>query len=79
MLRKRFIENRKSLGQKKMKLLYEEVYKESTKLQSDFAKETDFGILEDQLQVWETKIDQQLIEYSDYCKTCKPPKKKKKR
>lgn len=76
-LRKLFHENRLKLSVKTTEEFYEQVLKESAAIESAYSKETDFGKKDIEQHEWELKVKQLLDEYSDYCQTCKPPKRKK--
>lgn len=78
-IRKRFLENKKKLNLEYNHQIYTEVMQEITGIESLYAKETNFGNNEEEQKKWEQKIDYMLAEYESYCKTCKAPKKKKKK
>jgi len=78
-LRKAFRENRMRLSKNMVAELHEKVMAEVTAIQSQYSKETDFGTIPDKQQEWVIKTKNLLDEYSGYCKTCKPPKKKKRK
>ncbi len=78
-LRKKFYENRMTLNAAKAEMYYSEVSEEMTALISRYAKETDFGNIQEKQDEWEVYIQELLAEYADFCKSCKPPKRKKKK
>lgn len=78
-LRKAFRENRMKLSQSKMTELHQQVMAEITEIQSQYARETEFGTIPDQQALWKIKVQDMLDAYGAYCKTCKPPKKRKKK
>lgn len=59
------------------KPLYDEIITEQKNRHNRLAKETDLGKNIDILNKERKKIRSEINELSDYCKTCKPPKKKK--
>ena len=76
-LRKRFRENKKQLLSGKQNIIYDQLTKEFAEIQSSYSKESNYGTIEDAQVEWESKIDDNLNELADFCKTCKPKKKKK--
>ena len=78
-LRKKFHENRMTLNATKAEMYYSEVSEEMTALISRYAKETDFGNIQEKQDEWEAYLQELLAEYANFCKGCKPPKKKKKK
>ncbi len=75
-LRKRFRENKGQLFAGKQNEIYEQLTKEFADIQSRYSKETDYGAIEEKQIEWENKIKNELVLLSDFCKTCKPVKKK---
>ncbi|MFT6865801.1 MAG: hypothetical protein ACJA08_000626 [Cyclobacteriaceae bacterium] len=59
------------------KPLYDEIITEQSNRHNELAKSTDLGKNVDVLIIEREKILQEIAELSDYCKTCKPPKKQK--
>jgi len=57
--------------------LYHELQIELTGRHSDAAEETNLGFVEDRLALLHTEVKSELEEFADFCKDCKPPKKKK--
>lgn len=76
-LRKRFRENRSQVLAGKQRELYEQLTTEFAGIQSQYSKETDFGTIEAKQVEWEDRIKNSLGDLADYCKLCKPAKKKK--
>jgi hypothetical protein len=77
-LRKDMFDNRGKLNPTKLDEFYKKNFDEGTQLESLMAKETNFGSNNESSAVWEEKIKVHLAEYADFCKTCKPEKKKSK-
>jgi len=78
-LRKLFIENRMTLNANKMTEYHNQAMTDVAAIQSQYSKETEFGSIEDKQVEWEQKVQVLLSEYADFCKTCKPPKRKNKK
>ncbi|WP_158860917.1 hypothetical protein [Lunatibacter salilacus] len=57
--------------------LYYELQKELAGRHSDAAEETNLGFVEDRLVTLHGEVKRELHELADFCKDCKPPKKKK--
>lgn len=57
--------------------LYETVEKDFIAENGSASKETNLGQDEEKLAILNAKVLTQIQELSDFCKTCKPPKKKK--
>jgi len=76
-LRKRFRENRSQVLAGKQSELYEQLTTEFAGIQSQYSKDTDFGRIEEKQVEWENKIKNSLVDLADYCKLCKPVRKKK--
>jgi hypothetical protein len=57
--------------------LYDEVQKEFVERDAFVAKETDMGRDSIRLNVFHEVVLEEINQLSDFCKTCKPPKKKK--
>lgn len=57
--------------------LYNEIQKELAGRHSDAAEETNLGFVEDRLAALHGEVKRELQELADFCKDCKPPKKKK--
>jgi hypothetical protein len=57
--------------------LYYELQKELTGRHSDAAEETNLRFVEDRLASLHDGVRRELEELADFCKECKPPKKKK--
>jgi hypothetical protein len=76
---------RKSLYEKKKMFssptyfqpLYDEVQKEFVERDAFVARETDMGRDSVRLRVFHEVVLEEINQLSDFCKTCKPPKKKK--
>lgn len=75
-LRKRFRENKKQLLAGKQNEIYEQLATEFADIQSRYSKETDYGAIESKQVEWAARIKNELTMLADYCKTCKPAKKK---
>ena len=78
-MRKELHENRMKISSNFVNEIYISVTSENTELMSQYSKETDFGSDESKQEVWKLKVTQLLEEYKDYCKSCKPAKRKKKK
>lgn len=76
-LRKLFYENKAKLTVKATDSFYEQVIRESSEIEAEYDKDTDFGRKDDEQKLWELKAKQLLDEYAVYCQTCKSPKRKK--
>ncbi|BDD05518.1 hypothetical protein [Aureibacter tunicatorum] len=61
------------------KPLYDEIMAEQSERLSQLGKKTDLGRNAEILAEERRKVRIEIQELSDYCKTCKPPKKKKKK
>jgi hypothetical protein len=77
-LRKRFRENKGQLLNGKQNEIYEQLAKEFADIQSQYSKDTDFGTVDVNQAEWENKVKENLNLLSDFCKACKPTKKKTK-
>jgi hypothetical protein len=77
-LRKDMLENKSKLSPNKLNELHQKNFEEGAKMDAAMAKETNYGANNEALAVWEEKIKGYLVEYANYCKTCKPEKKKSK-
>lgn len=75
-LRKRFRENKKQLLAGKQNEIYEELASKFAELESTYSKETHYGTVDSNQSEWEERIMAELAMLADYCKTCKPAKKK---
>ena len=75
-LRKRFRENKKQLLAGKQNEIYEQLATEFANIQSRYSKETEHGTIDSKQSEWEARIKNELAMLSDYCKTCKPAKKR---
>jgi hypothetical protein len=75
-LRKRFRENKKLLLAGKQNEIYEKLAAEFANIQSRYSKETEYGSIQSTQMEWETKIEDELTKLADYCKTCKPARRK---
>ena len=58
--------------------LYKEVIAEHRVRHSELAKQTDLGRKVDKLELARKTIRKEIDELSNFCKTCKPPKRKRK-
>lgn len=59
--------------------LHDEIAAEHSERHAELAKLTDMGRKVDLLEEARSTVRAEIDELSDYCKTCKPPKKKKKK
>ncbi len=76
-LRQKFFDERKRLLTKGAGTLYNEVAADHARLVSEIESETNHGYSSDEITKWLAWTDQELEKLSDFCKTCKPQKKKK--
>jgi len=77
-LRKKFFEERKIILTKGPAQLREEVASEHIKLVSKVESETNQGSELQKTKEWEKWVKNELEALADFCKTCKPNKKKRK-
>ena len=77
-LRKKFFEERKRLLTKGPSELHKEAYAEHAKLLSQIESDTFNGTLDSEIDKWMTWSLEELEKLGDFCKTCKPKKKKRK-
>ena len=77
-LRKKFFEERKTILTKGPSVLREEVASEHATLLSKVESETNEGSELLKIEKWEGWVKNELKVLADYCKTCKPKKKKQK-
>jgi len=77
-LRKKFFEERKTVLTKGPAQLREEVDSEHAKLISKVESETNQGSESQKTKEWEEWVKNELEVLADFCKTCKPKKKKRK-
>ena len=60
-----------------MELLFNALQKELTERHADAAEESNLGFEEDRLAMLHEEVRKELEVMADFCKECKPPKKKK--
>ncbi|MEZ7498863.1 hypothetical protein QO200_08935 [Flavobacterium sp. Arc3] len=60
-----------------LKVLYDQIQKEYTEEHGMAAKNTNMGTDTTKLAALHTEVLKQIESYPDFCKSCKPPKKKK--
>lgn len=78
-LRKKLFEEKGAFSDIKfIRPLYDQIQNELVKRQTLAARETDLGRRKEKLQELHQEVVQELELYMDFCKECKPPKKKKK-
>lgn len=77
-LRQKFFEERGRLLTKGPATLYKEVAAEHAGILSDVESETFHGQSSEVITRWLNWTDEELAKLEDYCKTCKPTKKKNK-
>ncbi|MCY1720867.1 hypothetical protein OU798_10960 [Prolixibacteraceae bacterium Z1-6] len=77
-LRQKFFEERTRLLTKGAGSLYNEVAAEHARLVSEIEGGTNHGYSSDETTEWLEWTDQELKKLADYCKECKPQKKKRK-
>uniref|UniRef100_UPI0032167117 hypothetical protein n=1 Tax=uncultured Draconibacterium sp. TaxID=1573823 RepID=UPI0032167117 len=75
-LRQKFFEERKRLLTKGAGTLYNEVAADHARLVSEIEGETNHGYSSEEMEKWFKWTNQELEKLSDYCKTCKPKRKK---
>ncbi len=76
-LRKKFFEERAQLLTKGPSKLHQQVYAEHTRLLSEVEADTFHGSSSQEIEKWNTRILQEIEKLNDFCKACKPRKKKK--
>ena len=77
-LRKKLIEEKSSFSNVTFfKPFYDEMQKKFVEEDTNIGKETDLGRKEDKLEKHEQEVKLQLTDLSQYCESCKLPKKKK--
>lgn len=57
--------------------LYDDIQREYTQRHAEAGKETDLGRNNDKLKELHAEVQKEIQELPDFCKMCKPPKKKK--
>jgi hypothetical protein len=57
--------------------IYETIQKELTERDTNAGKETDLGRKKEKLQVLHDQVLKEILALADFCKECKPAKKKK--
>jgi len=57
--------------------IYDNIQKEFTERDTNAGKETDLGRKKDKLKILHEAVLKEIEELADFCKACKPPKKKK--
>ena len=57
--------------------IYEAIQKELTERDTNAGKETDLGRKKEKLQVLHEQVLKEILDLVDFCKECKPAKKKK--
>lgn len=77
-IRKKFFEERKILLTKGPAVLHQEAYQEHTKLLTKVKDETYNGTLDLEIDNWMMWSLNELEKLNDFCKSCKPQKKKRK-
>ncbi|WP_339918593.1 hypothetical protein [uncultured Flavobacterium sp.] len=60
-----------------LKVIYDQIQKKYTEEHAMAAKNTNLGLEAAKLTVLHTEVLKQIENYPDFCKSCKPPKKKK--
>ncbi|SEA01257.1 hypothetical protein SAMN05443667_101607 [Flavobacterium gillisiae] len=60
-----------------LKVIYDHIQKQYTEEHATAAKSTNLGLETAKLAVLHTEVTKQIQNYPDFCKSCKPPKKKK--
>jgi len=60
-----------------LKVIYDQIQKQFTEEHATAAKSTNLGLETAKLTAIHTEVSKQIQNYPDFCKTCKPPKKKK--
>lgn len=77
-LRVSFRENKGHLLSGKQNEIYEQLAKEFAEIQSQYSRDTDYGSIDEKQVQWENRINENLNLLADFCKSCKPTKKKSK-
>lgn len=57
--------------------IYDDIQKEFSERDTNAGKESDIGQKSDRLKILHEQVLNEIQELADFCKTCKPPKKKK--
>lgn len=60
-----------------LKVIYDQIQKQYTEEHAMAAKSTNLGLETVKLTALHTEVSKQIQNYPDFCKSCKPPKKKK--
>nr|WP_319512639.1 hypothetical protein [uncultured Draconibacterium sp.] len=77
-LRKKFFEERKTMLTKGPSELHQQAYADHAKLLSQVESDTFNGTLDSEIDKWMKWSLEELDNLGDFCKTCKPKKKKRK-
>lgn len=78
-LRQKFFEKRGVLLTKGASVLHQEAAAEHAELLSKIQDETFYGSSSEEIDRWNQWVLQEIDKLSDFCKTCKPSKKKKRK
>jgi hypothetical protein len=60
-----------------LKVIYDQIQKQYTEEHATAAKNTNLGLETAKLTALQIEVTKQIQNYPDFCKSCKPPKKKK--
>jgi hypothetical protein len=60
-----------------LKVMYDQIQKQYTEEHATAAKNTNLGLETAKLTALQIEVTKQIQNYPDFCKSCKPPKKKK--
>jgi hypothetical protein len=76
-LRKSFFEERKTVLTKGPSVLHQKVLTEHNRLLAEIESDTFHGAISEEIEKWNSQILLDIKNLSDFCKDCKPVKKKK--